>query len=166
MNDRCQTCRALCCRYFCFQIDEPTDYDEFEDIRWYLLHQGVRVHIDEDGAWFIQIDNPCQALDANNRCTIYEDRPLICRGYSTDNCEATDDDYGYREEFTTPEQLAAYARRVLGDETYEKEMIKYRARAHKMSRKQMREHLLHAGLLTAIPAGKQKRRRTERKTER
>jgi Fe-S-cluster containining protein len=147
MTNRCETCKGLCCRYFCFQIDEPDDYEEFEDVRWYLYHEGVSVHIDEDGDWFIQIANVCTALDENYRCKVYENRPLICRGYSTDNCEVLDDDYGYREEFTSPDQLDAYARKTLGRETYEKDMIKHRAKAHGLSKKEMRKHMIHVGLL-------------------
>lgn len=167
MTNSCETCKGLCCRYFCFQIDEPDDYEEFEDVRWYLYHEGVSVHIDEDGDWFIQIMNPCNALDENYRCRVYEDRPLICRGYSTDNCEVLDDDYGYQEEFTSPEQLVAYARKTLGDETYAKEMVKHRAKAHGVTKKEMRKHLLKVGLLqsggTAKPKKKDRKKKNNKK---
>lgn len=154
MTNRCETCKGLCCRYFCFQIDEPDDYEEFEDVRWYLYHEGVSVHIDEDGDWYIQIENPCRALDENYRCTVYEDRPLICRGYSDENCEATDDDYGYQEEFKSPEQLVAYARKTLGEDVYVKEMIKHRAKVHGMTKKEIRKHLIRVGLLQESGTGK------------
>jgi len=170
MTNRCETCKGLCCRYFCFQIDEPDDYEEFEDVRWYLYHEGVSVHIDEDGDWFIQIANPCNALDENYRCTVYEDRPLICRGYSTENCEVLDDDYGYQEEFTAPEQLAAHARKTLGEEAYEKEMIRHRAKAQGLSKKEMRKHLIRVGLLSSgrtnkpgKTTGKKKDKKREKK---
>lgn len=149
----CEKCKALCCRYFCFEIDEPDDYEEFEDIRWYLCHEGVSVHIDEDNDWYIQIENPCLKLDGKNRCAEYEDRPLICRTYSDENCEATGSDYGYLEEFKTPEQLDAYARKTLGDYAYEKDMIKHRAKLEGVSKTDMRKRL--AGKLRAIgPNGK------------
>ncbi len=143
----CSKCNALCCKYFCFEIDEPDDYDDFEDIRWYLCHDGVSVHIEEDGDWYIQIDNPCNKLDEGNRCTIYEDRPLLCRNYSHGNCELTGGDYGYAEEFTTPEQLNYYARKTLGAKVYDQEMVKYRAKAEGVSRKEMKAHLLKIGHL-------------------
>ena len=135
MNDACGECDGRCCRYFCFEIDEPDSYEEFEDIRWYLCHEGVRVHIDE-GDWYMCIANPCKMLDADNRCRIYEDRPLLCRKYSPANCDLTSGDYGYEEEFCTPEELEAYARRTLGEEAF----VKARDRARrKVARKRARQ---------------------------
>lgn len=150
----CKRCDGLCCKYFCFEIDEPDDYDEFEDVRWYLCHEGVSVHIDEDGDWYIQIMNPCLKLDEENRCTIYDDRPLICRTYG-EECEATGNDYCYQEEFTTPEQLDDYARKTLGPEEYDKEMLKRRAKLDGVSRKEMRSKLISIGRLQ--PSGKAKK---------
>ncbi|MFP4353600.1 MAG: YkgJ family cysteine cluster protein [Phycisphaerae bacterium] len=109
----CAKCNAKCCRYFCFEIDAPEDVDEFEDVRWFLLHEGISVHVDE-GDWYISIMNPCRHIGQDNRCGIYEDRPLICRKYSQDNCDATGGDYEYEEFFETAEQLEAYARKKLG----------------------------------------------------
>lgn len=144
----CTTCGALCCKYFCFQIDEPDDYSEFEDIRWYICHEGVTVHIDEDGDWFIQIMNPCLKLDSNDRCKIYDDRPLLCRHYG-DTCEASGTDYGYQEEFLTPEQLDAYARKTLGADEYDREMLKCRAKAEGVTQTAMRAKLVTMGRLVA-----------------
>jgi Fe-S-cluster containining protein len=147
MDDMCAKCKALCCKYFCFEIDAPDEYDDFEDIRWYLCHEGVSVHVDEDEDWYIHIENPCSKLDENDRCTIYEDRPLICRRYSGENCELTGSDYGYLHEFTTPEQLDEYAHKTLGEKEYERDMVKFRAKAAKVSHKEMKAHLLKVGLL-------------------
>ena len=155
MTTTCGKCNALCCQYFCFEIDEPDEYDDFEDIRWYLCHEGVSVHVDEDEDWYIQIANRCNQLGENNLCTIYEDRPLICRSYSGENCELTGSDYAYIEEFTTPEQLDEYARKTLGENEYEQAMIKFRAKAGGVSRKKMKEHLLKNGVLP---------RKTDKKT--
>ncbi len=110
---QCAKCGGKCCKYFCFEIDEPTDYEEFEDIRWYILHKGATVHLDE-GDWYISIENRCKALDKENRCTIYDERPLICRQYTEDDCDHTMGDYGYTAEFKTPEDVEEYARKVLG----------------------------------------------------
>lgn len=147
MIDLCDKCNALCCQYFCFEIDKPEEYDDFEDIRWYLCHDGVSVHVDEDEDWYIQIANRCNKLDKNNHCISYEDRPLICRNYCGENCELTGSDYGYLKEFTTPEQLDEYAKKTLGNKAYEQDMIKFRAKAGGVSKKKMKEHLLKIGLL-------------------
>lgn len=118
MTDVCDRCGAKCCRYFCFEIDEPDSYAEFEDVRWYLFHEGVSVHVDADGDWYISIANPCTALDENGRCTAYENRPLICRKYDPSGCDETGGDYEYRHEFKTPEDLERYARKTLGEESF------------------------------------------------
>lgn len=138
MDKACSKCGGKCCTYFCFEIDEPEDYEEFEDIRWYVLHEGVTVHID-DGDWYIGIENRCKALDPYGRCGIYEDRPLICRSYSTeDGCDYTGDgDYEYDEEFTSPDQVEKYAREVLGDEAFEQQRQKHRL---KIDRHNQRKH--------------------------
>ena len=113
-DDRCVKCGAKCCTYFCFEIDEPDDVDQFEDVRWYLCHENVSVHIDE-GSWYISLMNPCTFLDPKTKlCGGYENRPLICRKYDHENCDFTQGDYGYDEEFTTPDQLEEYARKTIG----------------------------------------------------
>jgi len=127
MSRTCQKCGAKCCRYFCFEIDEPDSYEEFEDVRWYLCHEGVTVHVD-DGDWYISIENRCKNLTDNGLCAIYEDRPLICRGYSPENCDFTGGDYGYDEFFETPEQIMDYARKTLGASTFDAERKKARAK--------------------------------------
>ena len=157
MSEPCGKCKALCCQYFCFEIDEPDDFDEFEDIRWYLCHDDVSVHIDDEDDWYIQIENKCKMLDENHRCTIYENRPLICRNYDYDTCEASGGDFGYDEEFTTPEQLDAYARRTLGVRVYEREMVKRRAELAGVSKKQMRDKLLKLGHISRLPKVKKKK---------
>ena len=113
MSKTCRECGAKCCTYFCFEIDEPTDYDEFEDVRWFLLHQDVTVHVDE-GDWYISIANRCKMLGADNECLAYETRPTICRKYDPGNCDYVSGDYGYDEHFKTAEELEAYARNTLG----------------------------------------------------
>ena len=128
-DDRCVQCGAKCCTYFCFEIDEPTDVDEFEDVRWFLCHEGVSVHIDE-GSWYISLMNPCKFLDGKTMlCTNYDERPLICRKYDHENCDFTQGDYGYDQEFTTPDQLEAYAVKTLGkkfETTRERKRLKLR----------------------------------------
>ena len=119
MSETCAECGAKCCRYFCFEIDEPTDYDGFEDVRWFLLHQDVSVHIDE-GDWYISIGNRCKMLGLDDRCQAYDTRPNICRKYAPANCDHTGGDYQYDEHFTTAEQLEAYARRTLGDVKFDR----------------------------------------------
>jgi Fe-S-cluster containining protein len=137
MSKTCQVCGAKCCTYFCFQIDEPDTYSEFEDVRWYLCHENISVHIDE-GDWYISIQNRCKMLMDDLRCRIYEDRPLICRKYSHDQCDHTEGDYGYDALFETPEELEKYARKQLGKAAYERAKAKARAKAERGKKKNKR----------------------------
>lgn len=108
----CDQCVALCCRYFAFEIDKPTTRRDFEDLRWYMLHDDVLIFV-EEGEWYIQINRKCKALLPDNRCAIYENRPSICRQYTTDHCDWHAEEYHYDHLFTEPEQIAAFAKEYL-----------------------------------------------------
>src|SRR5688500_14258599 len=82
----CEHCPAKCCRYFALPIDEPSEYTDYEFIRWFLLHEHATVFV-EDGTWYLLVHTKCKHLGADNRCGIYATRPQICRDYSTENCE-------------------------------------------------------------------------------
>ena len=45
----CAQCNALCCRYMAIKVDTPRTADDYDDVRWYLLHRDVRVLVDTDG---------------------------------------------------------------------------------------------------------------------
>ena len=107
----CMYCTAKCCRYFAFPIDTPENYEDFSHLRWYMLHGRVALFV-EDATWFLMVYADCKHLQSDHRCGIYEDRPHICRSYSTDDCEY-DDDAVYDKFFETPEQLWEYAQSVL-----------------------------------------------------
>jgi Fe-S-cluster containining protein len=108
----CEHCSAKCCRYFALPIDEPTDLEAFEYIRWFLLHDQATVFV-EDGTWFLLVHTRCKHLQPDNRCGIYATRPRVCREYSTENCEY-EDDWVYDQYFETSEQVAEYTEAVLG----------------------------------------------------
>ena len=107
----CNHCEAKCCRYFALPIDDPTTLQDWEFVRWYLLHGGATV-FKEEANWYLLVHTECKHLQADNRCGIYENRPLICREYTTENCEY-DDDWLYDQYLETAEQVADYAEVVL-----------------------------------------------------
>ena len=45
----CDFCTGICCRYFSLPIDNPTTWDEYDTIRWYLAH-GQTVDLRREGA--------------------------------------------------------------------------------------------------------------------
>jgi Fe-S-cluster containining protein len=103
----CEHCVGYCCRHIALPLDEPEERSDFDDIRWYLLHEGVTVFV-EDGDWYIHVQTTCRHLQPDYRCGIYETRPQICRDYSTDNCDYHSGDYGWEQHFTAAEHLDAY----------------------------------------------------------
>jgi len=107
----CSYCTAKCCRYFALVIETPDNWDDYDNMRWYMMHGPVSIFV-EDEAWYLMIHADCNHLQEDNMCGIYEDRPRICRQYSVDNCEY-DDDSCYDKLFETPDQLWEYAEAVL-----------------------------------------------------
>jgi len=103
----CEACDGKCCRHIALEIDEPTDKEDFEHIRWYLCHEGVQVFV-EDGKWFLQVYTRCRYLDENYRCRIYRNRPALCRNYSHENCEGTSLDFDYTVHLKSDSDLDAY----------------------------------------------------------
>jgi Fe-S-cluster containining protein len=105
----------MCCRYLALPIETPEDREDFDDIRWYLLHEGVSVFV-EDGEWYLYVAADCRHLQPDYRCGIYATRPRICRKYTTENCDYHSGDYGWDLHFTCPEHLDEYARAFLAEQ--------------------------------------------------
>lgn len=108
----CAYCTAKCCRYFAFPIDKPETWEDFDHLRWYMLHGRVAIFV-EDETWYLMIYADCKHLQADHRCGIYEDRPQICRTYTTDDCEYDETEECYDKFFESPEQIWEYAHAVL-----------------------------------------------------
>lgn len=108
----CEHCTAKCCHYFALPIDEPTERQDFDFIRWYLLHDRATVFVD-DGTWFLLVHTTCKHLLPDFRCGIYETRPRICRDYTTEKCEF-ENDWCYEQYFETAEQIDEYAEAMFG----------------------------------------------------
>ncbi len=102
----CEYCTAKCCKYFALPIETPTERQDFDYLRWFLLHDRATVFI-EDDTWYLLVHTTCKHLQDDHRCGIYLTRPQICRDYTTDECEY-DDSYVYDRYFETPEQIHEY----------------------------------------------------------
>jgi Fe-S-cluster containining protein len=121
----CDSCSALCCRYFVLEIDAPETRRAYDDIRWYLIHENVFVFIQKK-KWYLGIYARCKHLQADNRCGIYLTRPKICREYSTDNCDYHGGEYDWDVLFSSADQLERYGKEKLAEA---------RAKARKRSQK-------------------------------
>ena len=109
----CEHCTAACCRYLAIEIDEPKSARDFDDIRWYVMHEGISVFV-EDGDWYIQIQTRCKNLGDDNRCRIYDSRPEICREYEPGQCDYSTRPTGYELLFTHVSQVETFFEKKTG----------------------------------------------------
>ncbi len=107
----CDYCPAKCCHYFALPMDTPDEAQDYDYLRWFLLHEHATVFTEGED-WYLLVHTTCKHLQDDYRCGIYETRPQICREYSTDNCEY-DEDATYDQYFETAEQIHEYAEAVL-----------------------------------------------------
>jgi uncharacterized protein len=92
------------------ELQAPSDEDDWDELRWFLLHQNVIVLLDvEDGSWMVQLDTPCKELGESG-CRIHGSHPGICRCHSPEECERNSSHHYIS--FRTPEQLAEYRNRT------------------------------------------------------
>lgn len=103
----CPNCAGLCCRYVALPIDKPTSRSDYDDIRWYLAHEGFSIFV-EDDEWYVNIASRCKYLSDDNLCAIYLKRPKICRQYKDNNCDYHGGDYGYDLYFSSTEEIDEY----------------------------------------------------------
>lgn len=102
----CQMCKGTCCKYVAVEIDTPESFDDFQDIRWYCAHKNVWVFMDDED-WYVAFDTPCEKLGDDWLCTIYEDRPDVCRNHKFGDCDYFLDGE-FDLEFRSLEEVDAY----------------------------------------------------------
>jgi|SRR3989339_833518 len=104
----CNGC-TICCEYITVIIPTPTSHKEIDRIKWYLLH-NVHVYITEAGEWKIDVPMKCSALNNKGKCSIYKDRPQLCKDHSQDTCERYDTNIDNNPRFTSIEEFDKYLR--------------------------------------------------------
>ena len=90
------------CSYCCYSMSIPVFQNEFvtvvEAVKK-IAATGTLVH-EEMPKKGNKVKSPCALLDvATGKCRIYEDRPLVCRGYrsrSVEKCKTVLNDRTYR----------------------------------------------------------------------
>jgi Fe-S-cluster containining protein len=85
----CTSC-AQCCTYVGIAIDAPSRPRWATDILWHLYHERTYIYLDGNGEWSMHFESRCRNLGADNRCTIYAERPHICRAHDNRTCEVND----------------------------------------------------------------------------
>jgi Fe-S-cluster containining protein len=135
---QCDKCDGLCCRYFALPIEDPEDWDDFDDIRWYLCHENIDVFL-EDGDWYMNVRNKCKHLSEKDyKCDMYEKRPKICRGYKMADCDYTSADYGYELHFKNDRQMEEYMKIKFGEKVLDKLVPKKKKKKRKAKDKRQK----------------------------
>lgn len=124
-GNKCDACSALCCSYITQELDTPRTMHAFDTLLWQIAHKGVHAFKDGNG-WYLLSMTKCEYLMPDNRCGIYERRPLICREHSNDTCEKdVPIDEGCDLYFQNFEELDAYCRKRF--KTWDKRIEKFEA---------------------------------------
>jgi len=114
----CDTCKAVCCRYIATPLDTPVDKEDFQHLRWFLMHENIWIHIDDEDDWYVEFRTPCKNIGKNNECIIHNDNPNgkrlkygmpdICTRHPLDSCEMNGEGEAYEHTFKTLEEFERY----------------------------------------------------------
>jgi uncharacterized protein len=93
----CKNCKKLC-EEIAVEIDEPTEIEDFENIKWFLLHKNIKVFIlpddeeDDIEHWYIQFNTPCKELGNDGNCKLKENKPSVCFDDSSEEMEESSEE--------------------------------------------------------------------------
>lgn len=124
----CNHCKQKCCHYMAIEYDAPEDEEDFNEAKWILAHKDVVIYIDE-GEWHLEFKSVCEKLGSDGHCTIYEDRPDICKDYADDMleyglCEGFQNVYNtYDAYFKSMEDIEAFMPKYLEELREEQRFI-------------------------------------------
>jgi Fe-S-cluster containining protein len=83
-----QDCGARCCRYITVEVPAPLARADWDEMRWWLAHEGTFVSKDDQG-WLLHMATRCKNLRADNACGIYPHHMGTCKEYDAAECEFT-----------------------------------------------------------------------------
>jgi len=81
-----QECGARCCRYITVILPAPRSKWDLDEWGWFLAHEGISIYF-AGRRWRMEMRLRCRYLNHRNACTIYGQRPEVCRFYSQEFCE-------------------------------------------------------------------------------
>jgi uncharacterized protein len=108
----CEQCKAECCRYITTIVDTPEDEEDWDEIKWMLMHEGVTIYVDEDDDWNVEVMTKCKHLGDDHKCMIYDKRPKVCRDHGTHECEENEDSFEPTIHFEKPEDVDEYLKKI------------------------------------------------------
>ena len=112
----CEGCGAKCCNHVTLSIDKPTCKTDYDEIIWFLLHEGVSVFIDHENDWSVEFQTKCTGL-SGEFCGMYEDRPKVCSDYDIESCVVYGDGPYFKVRWEERDEFIAWM---------DKEKIKWR----------------------------------------
>jgi Fe-S-cluster containining protein len=106
----CRLCDAHCCKHVAVHIPTPASKKDYDNIRWYLLHENIWISIDLQNEWLLEFRSPCTRITKDYKCNDYENRPMICQIYPDENelCERQSEEKSYKFLFTNIEEFESY----------------------------------------------------------
>lgn len=107
----CEDCDGDCCKYITCIVKAPKGPEDWDELKWMLLHKGVTIYVDEDGDWNVEVMTTCKKLGKDNRCTIYDKRPDVCKDHGTHECESNEDSFEPNIHFEKPEDVDNYLKK-------------------------------------------------------
>ena len=115
-DNKCIKCvQSICCNSINQKIPTPKTREDFDHLIWQVSHENISIFKDSDG-WFLHVYANCSHLLPNGICSIYENRPWVCREYTNDFCEY---DVSIKDAselwFATHKKLEEYCRKKFKD---------------------------------------------------
>lgn len=82
----CTGC-TRCCETVSVEVDSPSTPREYDQWIWVLHHRDLALYIERPDHWFLHIETRCEQLNADGRCRIHGQHPVLCREYDPRVCE-------------------------------------------------------------------------------
>lgn len=106
----CKECHSECCKYVTVHLDKPKDKEDWDEMKWLLMHESILVYKDNDGDWQVEFRTKCKNLGSKSGCNIYDKRPEICREHDPKDCDMSEGEFG-EIIFNKPEDVDEYLKK-------------------------------------------------------
>ncbi len=123
-ESECGKCGAKCCKDISLEIDQPEDFEDFENLKWFLAHKKVTIYIDNEDDWLVEFETDCKFLDKENKCTIYDKRYKVCREHCPSTCVVNGGEDFFKRMFKSAEEIDEYMKEIGFFEKYQEEKRK------------------------------------------
>jgi Fe-S-cluster containining protein len=110
----CDMCPdSACCRDVVVELDEPTDLEDWDEIRWMVSHKNVAVYLDNEDDWVVEFKTPCENLDHRGKCNIYSTRMKTCRDHRMDSCVKNGEGTPEKIRFDNMKQVEEHVEKII-----------------------------------------------------